>query len=123
MLAVVSGMMMLNLCGCFALFAGGVAAGGTAVWLSGKLAETFQAGFHHTIEASHSAMHQLNFPITHESQDDNDAAIKGTYTDGREIWIDIHRISDHTTKVEVRVGANPDKEAAGDILRKIHDNL
>jgi hypothetical protein len=42
------------------------------------------------------------------------------YSDGKTIWIDIHRITEASSKIEVRVGAvSGNKEAADKILKKI----
>src|SRR6266404_3505178 len=103
MLFVFSGALMLNLCGCFALFAGVAGGAGTVVWLSGKLTQEFHATYPATINAGKSALLALNLPITKETQDENVAQIKSAYTDGKEIWIDIRRVTDNSTKVEVRV--------------------
>ena len=66
------------------------------------------------------ALQSLNLQVVKETHDENVTQIKGSYSDGREMWIDIHRVSDDSTKVEVRVGGvNSDKEAASVVLRKI----
>ena len=50
--------------------------------------------------------------------------LRSEYTDGKEIWIDIRRVTENSTKVDVRVGAvNPDKDAADKILKKIQSYL
>ena len=119
------GMLMLNLCGCF-LFVAGVAGGaGTAVWLSGKLTQEFHASYHATVDATKTALQSLNLQIVKETQDENVTQIKGSYSDGREMWIDIHRVTENSTKVEVRVGGvSSDKEAATVlILKKIQGYL
>ena len=124
MLLIFSGMLMLNLCGCFALFAGVAGGAGTAVWLSGKLTQEFHASYQATIDATKSALKSLNLPVVKETHDENITQIKGSYSDGREIWIDIHRVTDHSTKVEVRVGGvSSDKEAASIVLKKIQSFL
>lgn len=118
------GMLMLNLSGCF-LFIAGVAGGaGTAVWLSGKLTQEFHASYHATVDATKMALQSLNLQILKETQDEKVTQFKGAYSDGREMWIDIHRVSEYSTKVEVRVGGvSSDKEADGLILRKIQGYL
>jgi len=118
------GMLSLNLCGCF-LFVAGVAGGaGTAVWLSGKLTQEFHASYHTTVDATSAALQSLNLQVVKESQDENVTQFKGTYTDGREMWVDVHRVTDSSTTVEVRIGGvNPDKEAAGMVLKKIQGYL
>jgi len=124
MLLVLSGMLMLNLSGCF-LFVAGVAGGaGTAIWLSGKLTQEFHASYQATIDATKLAVQSLNLPVVKETHDERVTQIKGSYSDGREMWIDIHHITEMSTKVEVRVGGvSSDKEAASIILRKIQSYL
>jgi hypothetical protein len=124
MTLVFCGAVMLNLSGCF-LFVAGVAGGaGTAMWLSGKLTQEFHSPYQQTIDASKRALESLKLPVSKETREENVAQIRSVYTDGKEVWIDIHRVADTSTKVEVRVGAvNPDKLAAGQLLRKIESFL
>ncbi len=118
------GLLSFNLCGCLALVAGVAGGAGTAVWLSGKLTQEFHAPYDTTIHATHAALHALGLPVVSETQTDNLTQIKATYSDGREMWVDIHHIGDSSTKVEVRVGApDSDKEAAGMVLRKIQSSF
>jgi len=124
MLFIFSGMLMLNLCGCFALFAGVAGGAGTAVWLSGKLTQEFHTSYQATIDATKAALQALDLQVTKETYGRNVSQIKGSYSDGREMWIDIHRLTDNSTKLEIRVGGvRPDKEAASKVLRKIQSFL
>jgi predicted phage tail protein len=124
MYLILSGVLTLNLCGCFALFAGVAGGAGTAVWLSGKLTQEFHASYHATIDATKSALQALSLQVVKETQGEDVTQIKGLYSDGREMWVDIHRITDYSTKVEVRIGGvNADKEAAGIVLKKIQGYL
>ncbi len=124
MVLVLSAAMMMSLSGCF-LFVAGVAGGaGTAYWLSGKLTQEFHGSYQQTIDAARKALTSMNMPINKETQETMVTQYRSTYSDGREVWIDIHRISDASTKVEVRVGAiNSDKAAAGVLLKKIESSL
>jgi adenylyl- and sulfurtransferase ThiI len=110
--------------GCFALFAGAVGGVGTGVWLSGKLTEQFDATYDHTIQATESALRSFKFEIAKEAKEANVATFRSHYTDGKEIWIDVRRITDTSTKVEVRVGAvSADKAASTKILNRIKEYL
>lgn len=121
---VVSVLLLLNIYGCFALFAGAAGGTGTAVWLSGKLTEQFNAPYDRTIDAARQALRSLNLEVVKETRDDNVAQLRSIYTDGKEIWVDVRRVASNSTKVEVRVGAvNPDKEAADKILKSIQSHL
>jgi len=121
---VFSGFLLLNMCGCFALFAGAVGGVGTGVWLSGKLTEQFDATYERTIQATESALRSFKFEIAKEAKEANVATFRSHYTDGKEIWIDIRRITDTSTKVEVRVGGvSGDKAACTKILNRIKEYL
>jgi len=119
-----TGIFLLSICGCMAILAGGAAGGGTAVWLSGKLTQEFNATYERTIDAARSALRSLRLDVTKETKEENVTQLKSKYTDGKEIWIDVRKVADNSTKVEVRVGAvNSDKEAAAKILKRIQRYL
>ena len=123
-LFIFSGILMLNLSGCFLFVAGAVGGAGTAVWLSGKLTQEFHASYHETIDATKLALQSLDLKVVSEKRDENVTQLKGSYTDGSEMWIDIHRVTDNSTKVEVRVGGvSSNKDAASMILKKIQNFL
>ena len=114
------GLLLLNIYGCVALLAGAVGGTGTAAWLSGKMTQEFNAPYERTINAATKALRSLKLKVTKEAKEENIAQLKSKYSDGREIWIDIRKVTENSTKVEVRVGAvSPDKAAADDILKRI----
>ncbi len=116
--------LLFNLNGCAALVAGAAGGAGTAVWLSGKLTQEFHASYDQTVSAAKAALDAQELPLVKETHDTNVTQLKSKYTDGKDIWIDIHRVSANATKVEVRVGGvSPDKEAASGILKEIQDRL
>ena len=117
-------MLTMNLSGCFLFVAGAVGGAGTAVWLSGKLTQEFHASYQATINATEGALQSLHLQITKETHAQDVTQIKGYYSDGSEMWIDIHHVTENSTKIEVRVGGlTPNKEAASEILKKIQSNL
>lgn len=121
---VFSGFLLLNIYGCFALVAGAVGGAGTAVWLSGKLTQQFNAPYDKTVHAAESALRSLNLEIAKEAKEENVTTFRSHYADGKEIWIDVRRITETSTKVEVRVGAvSSNKEASTKILKRIKEYL
>jgi len=121
---VFSGLLLLNIYGCVALLAGAVAGTGTAAWLSGKLTQEFNTSYERTINAAEKALRSLKLKVTKEAKEANVTQLKSKYSDGREIWIDIRKVTDNSTKVEVRVGAvSPDKAVADKILKRIQRYL
>lgn len=117
---IVSGLFLLNIYGCFALFAGAAAGGGTAMWLSEKLTQEVNSPFERVVAASKNALSSLKLELTKETKEGGNAQLMSKYLDGKTIWIDIHKTTPSSTKVEVRVGAvNSDKEAAEKIMKQI----
>jgi hypothetical protein len=121
---VFSGVLLLNMYGCFALLAGATGGVGTAVWLSGKLSQEFQATFERTTDAAEAALRSLKLEITKEIKKEKVAQLRSVYIDGKEIWIDIHKVTANSTKVDIRVGVvHPNEEAAGKILKIMQEYL
>ncbi|MFA5157003.1 MAG: DUF3568 family protein [Candidatus Omnitrophota bacterium] len=121
---VFSGILFLNLYGCVAVVAGTAGGAGTSIWLSGKLTQEFHAPYDRTVSAAEDALASLRLELMKSTREENITQLKSKYTDGKEIWIDIRKITMDSTKVEVRVGAvHPDKTAADKILKKIKSYL
>jgi len=117
-------LLLLNICGCAVLLAGGAAGAGTAVWLSGKLTQEFHAPYGRTISAAETALKSLGLGIKKQEKEAAVTQFRSEYTDGKEVWVDIRKITEDSTKVEVRVGTvSPDKQAADRILKKIQSYL
>jgi hypothetical protein len=113
------GILLMSASGCLALLAGGAAGGGTAMWLSEKLVQQVDVPFDRAVSASKSGLQSLNLTVTKETVKTSVAQIMSQYTDGKTIWVDVHRITSTSSKIEVRVGAAGDKQAAEKILASI----
>jgi predicted phage tail protein len=119
-----SGFLLLNICGCFLLVAGAVGGAGTAVWLSGKLTQQFNAPYDRTVNATNKALRSFNFEIEKVAKEAEVTTFRSHYTDGKEIWIDVRKVTEESTKVEIRVGGvSADKEACTKILERIKNYL
>ncbi|MDO8488787.1 MAG: DUF3568 family protein [Candidatus Omnitrophota bacterium] len=118
------GLLLLNLYGCIALLAGTAGGAGTAVWLSGKLSQEFHASYDRTTDAARAALQSLKLEIIKETKADNITQLKSEYADGKDIWIDIRKVTDNSTSVDVRVGGvKSDKAVANKILETIQGYL
>ncbi len=107
------------LCGCVALLAGAAGGAGTAVWLSGKLSTEVSYSFDRTLEATRAGIKSLGLTATKETIKKEVAQVISSYTDGKTIWVDIRRIAAARSRIDVRVGAVGDKEAAQRVLDTI----
>jgi len=122
-LFVISAIVLVQLTGCVALLAGAAGGAGTAVWLSGKLSQEVNVPYDRTVVAVKSALESLKLKVAKETAKADITQVISNYTDGRTVWIDIHRVSDAASKIEVRVGAAGDKQAAHKILDTIKKYL
>ncbi len=121
---VFSGVLLLNICGCFLIIAGTAGGSGTAIWLSGKLSQDVNASYDRAVTATANALKSLKLTINKESREAEITQFRSKYTDGKEIWIDVRKVTETVSKVEVRVGAvQPNKEAAEKIINKIQAYL
>jgi hypothetical protein len=124
MIIAVTALFISNIYGCVALVAGAAGGAGTASWLSGKLTQEFRASQAACVRASKNALKAVKVDIEKETVKDDVAQLIGKYTDGKTVWVDIHRISKTTQRIEVRVGGvSPDKEAEMKIMEKIENQL
>lgn len=121
---ILTGLLLVNSYGCIPLLVGTAAGAGTAVWLSGKLTQEFHTGYERTINAAEAALRSLKLEVTKESKEANVTQLRSKYSDGKAIWIDVRKITEESTKVEVRVGGvSPDKAASNKILKRIQSYL
>lgn len=119
---------LVNICGCVALLAGGVAGGaGAAVWLSGKLIQNVDASLDQAAKAAKDYLQSRNLEIlTKETISTGHAVaqIRSRDASGEKIRIDIHKITEIRSRLEVRVGTvQSNKEAADRILKGIIERL
>jgi len=112
-------LLITNMYGCV-LLAGTAGGAGTAVWLSDKLTEQVNVPYERAINAARLGLRSLKLEITKESKSTDVAQFLAKYTDGKQIWVDVRPITQHSSKIEVRVGRlSPDKAAADKIMRQI----
>ena len=117
-----------NLCGCVALLAGSAAGGvGTAVWLSGKLVQYVNTPFEQARKSAQDYLQSRNLKmmIKETIADGHDVAqIRSRETSGEKIRIDIFKITESRSRIEIRVGTLVNnKEAADRILKGITEHL
>jgi len=115
--------LLMNIYGCVALLAGAAGGAGTAAWFSDKLTQEVNVPSDKCLSAVKSALKALRLQITKETVKEEVAQVMGKYSDGRTIWIDINRVSQRVSRIEVRVGVPGDKDAARKILDKINRYL
>lgn len=112
----------VQLCGC-ALLLVGAASGGTALWLSGKLQREFDAPLDTTLSAAEQALASLRLTVIKTTVKEEVAQLIAANSDGRRVWIDLHKMRPTVTRVQVRVGAAGDETSARRIMSQIERAL
>ena len=126
--SIFSVLLLINICGCFALIAGGAAGGvGTAFWLSGKLIQYVNNPLEQTTKAAKDYLQSRNLALVIKetiSAGHSVVQIRSKETSGEKIRIDIHKITETRSRIEIRVGTLvSNKEAADRILKGITEHL
>ena len=126
--SIFSVLLLVNICGCVALIAGGAAGGvGTAVWLSGKLIQYVNNPLEQTTKAAKDYLQSRNLAMVSKetiSAGHSVVQIRSKETSGEKIRIDIHKITETRSRIEIRVGTLvSNKEAADIILKEITGRL
>ncbi|MCG8431454.1 MAG: DUF3568 domain-containing protein [Candidatus Omnitrophica bacterium] len=114
---------VVSLSGCVALLAGAGGAAGTAVWLSGKLTQEFNAPYSRSIEAVEEALASLDYAVSKKTVKSTVAQVMSNHADGRTIWIDIRPVGSQRTRIDARVGMVSDEIAARELMDAIEHVL
>ncbi|MFA5063300.1 MAG: DUF3568 family protein [Candidatus Omnitrophota bacterium] len=120
--------LLTNICGCVALIAGSVAGGaGTAVWLSGKLVQSVDFPLDQVAKAAKEYLESGKFALTSKETISSGHAvvqIRSRYISGERVRIDIHKITETRSRIEIRVGTlMGNREAADKVLKGITERL
>ncbi len=103
--------------------AGGAVGAGAMGWVKGKLEEELHVPLSKVHQASLAALEELELPIEEDRKDMLAAAIRSEFADGKRIWIDMHSLSESSTKISIRVGTMGDKTRSKRLLETIHRYL
>jgi hypothetical protein len=109
--------------GCIAIVAGAAGAGTAVAYSAGKLSTELPASLDKTVKAAHEAVRQLGFAPISEHQDSLEAAIFCRTSADKGVRIELGRVGDGITKVEIRVGFFGDESVSLGILDKVKVNL
>ena len=110
------------LTGCVAVLAGAAGAG-TVAWVQGRLDAELAGNFDRSEHAASRAMEQLQFAKISETHDALTAVIQARTIEDTKIEIKILRVSDATSRAQIRVGVFGNEALSLTILDKIKANL
>lgn len=111
------------LSGCAAAVAGAAAGAGAIAYVRGELQSTLEHDFNRTVEATRTALKDLEFARISEKKDAIDAEFIYRTALDKKITIKLAKVTDKTTKVKIRVDLLGDEALSMTILEKIKANL
>jgi hypothetical protein len=94
--------------GCFVLLAGAVGGAGTAVWLQSKLSQTVNGPVEQAVRGVKAGLKDLKVAVSKETVESDVTQLRGDY-EGKPYWVDIRKVTERSSKVEVRVGVPGDE--------------
>jgi hypothetical protein len=109
--------------GCFVLAAGAAAGAGTVAYVRGELDATLDRNYEATVRGANLAIQQLEFAKTSEAKDAISDVIKGRTGQDKRVEIDVTRLGDNLTRVQIRIGIFGDEMISRTILDKMKQNL
>jgi len=119
-----AGVLVLN-SGCWLLVVGavgGAAAAGVA-YTDGHLTTTLANNYDQVVAATNKAIDQLGFAKPEEVKDAMTDTLNTHTAKGDNVHIIITKISDTSTKVDIRIGTFGDEAMSMNIFNKIKENL
>jgi hypothetical protein len=111
-----------SLSGCVAVVAGAAGAGAVA-YARGRLDAPLEADYDRAVRAANQAIKQLEFAKVSEKKDALEAILVARTAADRKVDIKVFKVSDQTSKVQIRVGFFGDETLSLTILDKIKINL
>ena len=111
--------LLISSSGCVFLIFGAMGAIGTATWLDGKISQDYNVPFARMIESAKQGLAAMKMDVSKETRKDTVCQLISSYYDGRMVWVDIRKISEKLSQVQVRVGAMGDQHEARKVLARI----
>jgi hypothetical protein len=108
---------------CVPLLVGAAAGAGGMSYAKGALSKNFEANVEKTHKATLKALKGLKLFIKSEELNKHDAMVKAEFEDGEEAKVFIDAVTEHVSKVTIRVGFMGDRDASQVILNAIQKQL
>lgn len=109
--------------GCFLVAVGAAAGAGAVAYVDGRLTTSLPHGYDDVVQGTDRAIVQLQFLKVGESRDALKALFEARTADDKKVSIEVTRVSDNLTKIEIRVGIFGDKSVSLAILDRIKGNI
>ena len=117
-----SAVLALSLTGCVAVVAGAAGAG-TVAYVEGRIDAPLNANYTKSRQAVDLAIKQLEFALINEHHDALTAYFTARTAGDKKISITLMKVTDSTSRVQIRVGIFGDENLSLTVLNKIKANL
>ena len=114
---------IMTLSGCVALVVGAAAGAGGVAYMKGILEQNFDKPVSKVHRAGLAALKSLKLKILRETIDAHRSVINGEYTDGSKVELIVEALTEHSSKLQIRVGIFGDEEKSQMILNAVKKRL
>ena len=121
-LALSAAVLSMAWAGCLAVAAGAAGAGAVA-WVEGRLDANLNADFERSAKAADLAIHDLQFAKISEKKDALEDTLVARTAGDRKVEIKVLKVTEQTSKTQIRVGVFGDEALSLTILEKIRARL
>ena len=118
--------LMLNLVlnsGCFAVIIGAAAGAGGVAYIRGILVQNVDQDINRVHDAVIDSAKKLGLLISSDVLNVHSAIIKGSYSDGKTFVVNLDALTEHATKIAIRIGVFGDEARSRTILNTIMERL
>jgi len=103
--------------------AAGAAGAGTVAYIRGELSSTLDAPYEKVVRASNRGIQQLEFAKISENKDALTAILISRTADDKKIEVKVTKVTDSSTRIQIRVGVFGNEALSLTVLDKIKENL
>lgn len=103
--------------------AAGAAGAGTVAYLRGELSSTLDAPYENVVRAVNRGIQQLEFAKISENKDALTAIHISRTADDKKIEVKVSKVTDRTTRVQIRVGVFGNEQLSLTVLDRIKEHL
>lgn len=108
--------------GCAVVLAGGAGAG-TVAYIKGELQGTLDASLSRSLQATNRSLQSLRYVKVSQEADSTQADITARTAEDAKLSIKLSRLTDHATKISIRVGLFGDRTVSQNLLDEIRRKL
>ncbi len=115
--------MLVSSSGCAALLVGAAAGAGSVVYLKGALQKNLDKPVERVHKAALKGLKSIQVVVTDEKLEVHKSVIKGKFSDGASVTIEVDALTERASQITIRVGLIGDQTKAEMVLNAVERRL